>query len=312
MSENVWILPLGSIGDGIALLTLAHNLSRQGKNVIVHHNILCQLNDKFPDFEIQARDEEHDIKPYDLIIVAAHPEEPYLTRVIEQVKKKDPDRIKVLYLYATPSKKIACEPYASDCPIDWSHTVIDNLMHFCRSKLGIDNPEKGIGCTLDNTKRKKLAVFHTTSSTPRKNWSAKKFYKLARQLEKRGYENVFLFGPMEKAFRDQALEEGFHAPKFQSLSEIFDLLQSAALFIGNDSGFGHLASAVGTPTLTIGRRKKVLNFWRPGFANGEIATPPPFLPNFKGIRWRDRYWRSWIFMPQLRRKIARLESSFIV
>jgi ADP-heptose:LPS heptosyltransferase len=53
-----------------------------------------------------------------------------------------------------------------------------------------------------------------------------------------------------------------------------NLLTGARLFIGNDSGLGHLASAVGTATLTIYvKPASNLSMWRPGWARGEVLVP---------------------------------------
>ena len=92
-------------------------------------------------------------------------------------------------------------------------------------------------------------VIHLGSGSPAKCWPAANFHALASALQKRGWHTAFLCGPVE---RERSLSVGgrplLHPPDLRSLA---GLLAQAALFIGNDSGPGHIAAAVGTPTLTL-------------------------------------------------------------
>ena len=92
-------------------------------------------------------------------------------------------------------------------------------------------------------------VIHLGSGSPAKCWPAANFRTLASELQKRGWHTALVCGPVE---RERQLAVGglpaLHPPDLRSLA---GLLAKAALFIGNDSGPGHLAAAVGTPTLTL-------------------------------------------------------------
>lgn len=92
-------------------------------------------------------------------------------------------------------------------------------------------------------------VIHLGSGSPTKCWPAANFHALASALQKRGWHVALLCGPVE---RERQLSVGdlpaLHPPDLRSLA---GLLAKAALFIGNDSGPGHIAAAVGTPTLTL-------------------------------------------------------------
>ena len=92
-------------------------------------------------------------------------------------------------------------------------------------------------------------VVHLGSGSPAKCWPVAKFHALALALQKRGWHTALLCGPVE---RERQLPVGglpvLHPPDLRSLA---GLLAKAALFIGNDSGPGHMAAAVGTPTLTL-------------------------------------------------------------
>ena len=92
-------------------------------------------------------------------------------------------------------------------------------------------------------------VIHIGSGSPAKCWPATNFHALASALQKKGWHTALLCGPVEC---ERQLATGnlpaLHPPDLRSLA---GLLAKAALFIGNDSGPGHIAAAVGTPTLTL-------------------------------------------------------------
>ncbi len=114
-------------------------------------------------------------------------------------------------------------------------------------------------------------VIHPGSGAPAKNWPAANFYALASALQKRGWHTALLCGPVE---RERQLAVGnlpaLHPPDLRTLA---GLLAKAALFIGNDSGPGHLAAAVGTPTLTLfGPTDPRL--WAPAGKHSQVLQAP--------------------------------------
>ena len=95
-----------------------------------------------------------------------------------------------------------------------------------------------------------LVAIHPGSGGRGKCWSLSSFFELARGLRLRGAGVVALCGPVEGDIVDElrAHLPCLIPPDPRSLA---CLLNSADLFIGNDSGPGHVAAAVGTPTLTL-------------------------------------------------------------
>ena len=89
-------------------------------------------------------------------------------------------------------------------------------------------------------------VIHPGSSSPDKCWPEQHFCALAAQLAKRGWATAIICGPIE-------IERGLVGDSLQppNLRSLAGLLSCASLFIGNDSGPGHIAAAVGTPTLSL-------------------------------------------------------------
>jgi len=88
-----------------------------------------------------------------------------------------------------------------------------------------------------------------------KRWPADRFNALARQLQPH-FDAIILPGSADDAGACRQAAAGLALP-CRMLAGKTDLLQAAAvlqqaaLFVGNDSGLGHLAAAVGTPTLTL-------------------------------------------------------------
>ena len=82
-----------------------------------------------------------------------------------------------------------------------------------------------------------FAAVHPFSGGARKNWPLENFRALKLDMPVR-----LTAGPAEK------LAE---AVRFDDLGELAKWLASARVYIGNDSGISHLASAVGTPTVAL-------------------------------------------------------------
>ena len=88
-----------------------------------------------------------------------------------------------------------------------------------------------------------------------KRWPVTAFAALVERLQPQ-FDAIVLLGDSEDAQRCQWLQEHITLPCLDlsgrtELLEAAALLQQAALFIGNDSGLGHLAAACNTATLTL-------------------------------------------------------------
>lgn len=88
-----------------------------------------------------------------------------------------------------------------------------------------------------------------------KIWSADAFAATANLLADRVAAIVLLGGPGDveraRAVADQLQVAHLDLTAQCDLLTTSAILQQAALFIGNDSGLGHLASGVGTPAITV-------------------------------------------------------------
>ncbi|MBI3683592.1 MAG: glycosyltransferase family 9 protein [Acidobacteria bacterium] len=90
-------------------------------------------------------------------------------------------------------------------------------------------------------RRHDFAVIHPFSGSRRKNWPLDLFRELAEGLSSE-LEVRWTAGPEEE------LPE---AVRFTRLDDLGQWMAGARIFIGNDSGIGHLAAAAGTPVVAL-------------------------------------------------------------
>lgn len=138
--------------------------------------------------------------------------------------------------------------------------------------------EKGVG------QNDKLLAIHPAASCPSKIWPAERFAEASNRLtEKYGFKVVVVSGPGDWKITENVIGRMrgsvINLAGRISLSQLASILKRCILFISNDSGPVHLASAVGTPVISIfGRNQKGLSpqRWGPlglkdGFLHKEIG-----------------------------------------
>lgn len=93
------------------------------------------------------------------------------------------------------------------------------------------------------------------AGSPRKCLPLTDFMTLARLIRGFGHAIRFVLGPVEEekflSADTTRLNAEFDICKCEKLNDLLDLLDSAAGFIGNDSGPAHLSAALGLPTLAL-------------------------------------------------------------
>ena len=116
----------------------------------------------------------------------------------------------------------------------------------------------------------RLAAMHTSATRQDKCWPLESFLELGRLLMKRGLKPVFTGNRAEAAQTARlaaALPGSLDAGGKTDIPGLAALLQRCALLISNDSGPIHLASAVGTPVVSISLGKvqfRATGPYRPG------------------------------------------------
>jgi heptosyltransferase-3 len=297
------------LGDGVNCLVLSNNLHLNGWKVDTYQNVLPTMKNWFPHLPIYSYPEVGELSrilnTYDFFFVIHNDTCPFVSKLIQEGKRRFPDKIKVIYLY--PSKGIVNEPYYTDCLTDPSLPIADNLRLFCEKILHLPKITKNNGFIppdeLCFKKYPKRVVIHPTSAKPTRNWPKEKFLAVAEELQNKEYHPVFIPGKEEeKNWKDI----NYKQESFATLDELARYLYESGYLIGNDSGLGHLASALGIPTMTICRRKTWANMWAPSFQKGVVITPSSWIPNIRGFRLRDRYWQQFISVEMALRGFDRL------
>lgn len=101
----------------------------------------------------------------------------------------------------------------------------------------------------------KIAVLHPGSGSEHKNWPIERFTDLAARLKAMGFDVRITLGEVEaEKWAEKtvsALESVGNVVRPRTYLELYDLLVPASLFIGNDSGPGHLAAMIGVPTISL-------------------------------------------------------------
>ncbi|MBS0624611.1 MAG: hypothetical protein JSS32_01005 [Verrucomicrobia bacterium] len=293
------------LGDGVVSLVLSNNLQLNGWAVDTYQNAIGSMQTWFPHLPVMSYPGPEAVpkilSSYDWFFVFQNDSSEFVQRLIKEGKHRFPDQLKVIYIY--PSKHIVNEPYYLDAQIDPSLPVAENMRLFCEKILHLPKITKSNGfippAELEHRKYRKRVAIHPTSSRDGKNWPREKFVKLALHLRDEGYEPVFISGA-------EWAVHGIESRTFPTLDLLCSYLYESGYLIGNDSGLGHLASALGVPTLTLSRRKALANLWAPSFQKGVVITPSSWIPNIRGFRLRDRHWKKFISVKKAWRGFERL------
>lgn len=281
------------LGDGVNCLVLSHNLHLNGWKVDTYQNMMGSMQNWFPHLRVYPypKVDEVDLilETYDRFFVVHDDSSEFVLRLIQEGKRRFPERIKVIYFY--PSKNIVNDKYYADCLTNPNIPVVDNLCRFCEKILHLPMVTRSNGFTppegLVSRKYEKRVVIHPTSAKEARNWPKEKFLKLAKYLKSKGFQPVFIPGTKEGW-------DEVEVAQFSTLDSLGRYIYESGYLIGNDSGLGHLASAIGVPTLIFCRGKRLANLWAPSYHPGIVLTPSSWIPNIRGLRLRDRYWKKFI------------------
>lgn len=119
----------------------------------------------------------------------------------------------------------------------------------------------------------RFAIVYAGSTHEHKRWPLTNFVTLCRKLVgEYGFLIVLVGSKSEKTLHEQLKNKiGVHScinvAGDTSLTDLAHILQRASLFIGNDGGIAHLASTMGTQTITIMSGIYPSGVWDPSGAN---------------------------------------------
>ncbi|HKO35739.1 MAG TPA: glycosyltransferase family 9 protein [Pyrinomonadaceae bacterium] len=109
-----------------------------------------------------------------------------------------------------------------------------------------------------------FALIHPTAAFDTKQWATENFARVAEDLSRRNLNPIVVVAPNEKGVADalHSQTSAVIALHDLSLPEVTALASRARLFVGNDSGIAHVATAAGAPCVVIfGSSNR--NHWRP-------------------------------------------------
>ena len=110
-----------------------------------------------------------------------------------------------------------------------------------------------------------FALIHPAAAFDTKTWSAENFARVAEHLARQNLRTLAVVAPNETPVSEALIKHSrglVQAFNDLSLPEVTAMLARARLFVGNDSGIAHIASAVGTPSVVVFGSSNVAH-WRP-------------------------------------------------
>ena len=114
--------------------------------------------------------------------------------------------------------------------------------------LGLSLPE--LGCiALPATRRHGEVLLHSGAGQPIRVWPLERYQHLAARLRAAQQRVIIACDPDQRDWWLRAGETQVATP--HTVSELLGLIDRAGVFIGNDSGPGHLAAFCGVPTFSL-------------------------------------------------------------
>jgi ADP-heptose:LPS heptosyltransferase len=92
-------------------------------------------------------------------------------------------------------------------------------------------------------------LIHTGAGQSVRVWPLERFREISRRLRRQGWEVQIVCDADQRKWWLEAGEKNVATPL--TLDELFSELDRAGVFLGNDSGPGHLAACCGIPTFTL-------------------------------------------------------------
>src|SRR5208337_4208896 len=95
----------------------------------------------------------------------------------------------------------------------------------------------------------RVVFIHTGAGQPVRVWPLERYRQLVKRLRGQDQAVRVVCNPEQRDWWLEAGEKEVATPR--TIAQLLDLMGDAAVFIGNDSGPGHLAAFSGIPTFTF-------------------------------------------------------------
>ena len=147
MGPKAGVFCHNGLGDGVNCLVLSNNLQLNGWKVDTYQNTMGTMQNWFPHLKVEKypgiEELPRILQTYDWFFVVQNDTDPFVLKLIQEGKRRFPDRFKVIYLY--PSKNIVNEPYYHDCLTDPGASIATNMRIICEKVLHLPKITKSNG-----------------------------------------------------------------------------------------------------------------------------------------------------------------------
>jgi ADP-heptose:LPS heptosyltransferase len=125
-----------------------------------------------------------------------------------------------------------------------------HITDYYLSAVGAENFEYSKRLNIEgNSLWKNRIILHPGSGSEKKNPPLEFYKELYLKLEREGEKPIFVLGEAEEKLKGKL--ERFEIYEVKDILQVARTLKGAKAFIGNDSGFSHLAGYLGVPTIVI-------------------------------------------------------------
>lgn len=276
------------LGDAIIFETLSHILNTHGWPSVLYSDFLYTLRAWYPNTSIRPYPKSSQERHY-----FANAHEFYVFQEYSPLK----------------SEKIQAPTYTlgENYRRRKGETWLDQIRRFVWDTFQLDEPclESGIKApeALEFRRHKDRLFLHPSSLKKEKNWPRDKFIQLACRLRSKGFNPVFCSSPEDKVHWDRELEKHALSPMLAiELTDLASLIYESGFFIGNDAGIGHLAAAMGLPSLRLFDRKSRASFWSGGWKTGRVCLPYPLICR----SLRKKYWKHLLTVNRVERAFLKM------
>lgn len=148
--------------------------------------------------------------------------------------------------------------YARKATVPWQQHAVDRCRQLAAAHLGYpmptDPPVFGIAPSQGVFKlRGPSAALIPCASRPEKMWPEARWIAVGRRIKAMGLWPLVIWGTEEEQVRAERIAAGCEGdvPPFLNVHDMASLLAQTKRVIGLDTGFSHLAAALGRPTIGI-------------------------------------------------------------
>jgi len=285
-SSKLALIVGNKLGDGIIAMSLRDRLTENGYSVTVFGNAIEGLKGLFPKANIELFPQTHEAKKTlsSFNILVYPQQEDNCGFPLGKEQKQLVFREDYRFHVKKPMRKIY-EQLSSDF-LDCEHTYKENSLKIPKSWQKSKVPNR--------------VVIHPMSGEVFRNWSKRRFIKLAKRLKKKGFNPVFVVSRKDLTHWEKQVDE---VKSFDNLIDLAEFFYESGSFIGNDSGPGHLAALLSVPTLTLCARNRSGKCWAPSDNPRAVlySTVPLIGPYLQG-----KYWKHFISVGKCYRRFCEI------